>query len=70
MPPPSSPALFPLTVLLVSVNVPELRMPPPPSPALFPLTVLLVSVNVPLLMPPPPRRCAAHRAVVSVNVPR
>ena len=46
--------LFPLTVLLVSVKVPELMMPPPKAAALFPLTVLLVSVKVPKFRIPPP----------------
>ena len=56
MPPPSTPALFPLTMLLISVNVPaSLKMPPPSSPASFPVTVLLVSVNMPTLKMPPPR---------------
>ena len=56
MPPPWMPALLPLTVLLVSVNVPKLNIPPPEPrlPALFPLTVLFVSVNVPRLTMPPP----------------
>ena len=48
MPPPSSPASFPLTVLLVSVAVLpwSLMNAAPSSPVVFPLTVLLVSVTV------------------------
>ena len=46
MPPPSPPAVLPLTVLLVSVAVPVALMPPPQSAAELPLTVLLVSVAV------------------------
>jgi hypothetical protein len=58
-------AVFPLTMLAVTVRVPLLARPPPPavhSPlpvlvqvAVFPLTVLFVTVRVPLLDRPPPR---------------
>ena len=46
MPPPSPSALFPLTVLLVSVNVPTLKMPPPlpPVPPLRIVTPLMFTV--------------------------
>ena len=56
MPPPLSPAVLPLTVLLVSVaviGVPDAAA-VTPSPAELPLTVLLVSVAV--VPMPPPRR--------------
>ena len=72
MPPPSTPALFPLTMLLISVNVPALlKMPPPSSPAAFPVTVLLLSVSVPALkMPPPPTTCSAVANRDSANAHR
>ena len=57
MPPPWSLAVFPLTVQLVIVNVPELLIPPPYR-AVFPLTVQLVIVSVPPLIMPPPEEVA------------
>ena len=47
MPPPEF-ALLPLTVLLVSVNMPvSLEIPPPPFKAALPVTVLFVTIVKP-----------------------
>src|SRR5579885_1011699 len=54
MPPPSPATLLPLTVPLVTVNVPETLTMPPPELAPLPLTLLSLSVRVPPLTMPPP----------------
>jgi hypothetical protein len=46
MPPPSMLAVFPLTVLPISVARPRLKMPPPFAPAVLWLTVLSDSLRV------------------------
>ena len=67
MPPPKPsglpPVIFPLSVLLVIVSVPALKIPPPDpkhggkkhwATAAFPLTVLVLFESVPTLWIPPP----------------
>jgi hypothetical protein len=49
MPPPSVPAVLPLTVTFVSVSVPSFSMPPPSAIDVLPLTVTRSSRAVPVL---------------------
>src|SRR5918996_3160629 len=57
-PPPDPPALFPVIVELMNVEVAPtplpLLTPPPPVAAMLPLIVVLVNVARPLLVTPPP----------------
>src|SRR5437899_12730689 len=59
MPPPSVPAVLPLTVVFVSVSVPRLSSPPPLIPDELAASVTLLSDSVPRLRMPPPASPAA-----------
>src|SRR2546422_11221374 len=70
MPAPRPQALFPLTVLFLSMAHPPFAMPPASHPPedVFPLTALLSSVRTPLL-PMPPQQFPLTVLLLRVKVP-